>query len=28
MLIHTDIFINNIAMTGSNQNETSLAWSE
>jgi hypothetical protein len=24
MLIHTDVFINNIAMTGSNQNKTSL----
>jgi len=28
MLTHTDVFINNIAMRGSNQNKTSLAWSE
>jgi len=27
-LIHTDVFINNLAMTGSNQNKTSLAWHE
>jgi len=28
MLIQTDVFINNIAMTGSNQNKKSLAWHE
>jgi len=28
ILNNTDVFINNIAMTGSNQNKTNLAWRE